>query len=115
MVLGRQDHTLHPGIPEDPAPLVGVRLAEVEHGGVLDAAPPFHAREGVGAEVHEGGEAVLQGMPLLRRRDDPHGFGDHLLRRIAGADGKGARGRCRAACGQERRNEQGNLAHNTQK
>ena len=115
MVLRSQDHALHPGVPEEPAPLFGVRLLQGEHGRVLDAAPPFHAREGVGAEMDESGEAVLQGVPLLRRRDDANGLGEHRLRRIIGFNGQGACGRRRTAGGQQDRDHQGNLAHNTQK
>ena len=115
MVLGRQDHAFHPGVPEDPAPLVGIRLPEIEDGGVFDAAPPFHAREGIGAEMHEGGETVLQRMALLRRRDHAHGLVDHGLRRIVRLHPEGPGGLHRAGGGQQRRYNQGNLAHGTQK
>lgn len=86
VVFGRQDDHLHAGCLHGLAPLVGVQVFQVKYLGVLLAVAPFHACEGVGAEVYEGYELVFDGLPLVGRRYHMYSLVDDTLTGVIGSD-----------------------------
>ena len=67
MVLGREDDTLHPGLPGDAGPLLTVQAGGCKDVRVLLPRPPLAVRKRVGAEMYE--HVVLHPLPLdLRLR-----------------------------------------------